>query len=229
MGDREDREKMASDIGEIRATVATELGRLKSDFTVLNEKLDRVREYLMLAQQTSQTMAAVESRLQKVSEEIRSVINRLEAVERSDSSTEKFIDRELGHLRTEVHQEIVKALLELDNSIKERLPASTITDSIEELFALTRKAGEDIRQLFGIREANPPTRKEFDELGKLVTDMRIDNGKQSVRISLVIAGITLVVNLVIGVVVKNWLDRTGSPPSPQVQTQYRYHDTASVR
>lgn len=220
---------MASDIGEIRATVATELGRLKSDFTVLNEKLDRVREYLMLAQQTSQTMAAVESRLQKVSEEIRSVINRLEAVEKSDGSTEKFIDRELGHLRTEVHQEIVKALLELDNSIKERLPASTITDSIEELFMLARKAGEDIRQLFGIREGNPPTRKEFDELGKLVTDMRIDNGKQSVRISLVIAGVALVINLVFGVVVKNWLDRNGSPPGPQVPTQYRYRDTTSVR
>ena len=228
MGDREDREKMASDIGEIRATVATELGRLKSDFMVLNEKLDRVREYLMLAQQTSQAMAAVESRLQKASEEIRSVINRLEAVERSDTTTEKFIDRELGHLRTEVHQEIVKALLELDNSIKERLPATTITDSIEELFTLARKAGEDIRQLFGFRESNPTTRKEFEDLVKLVTDMRIDSGKQSVRISLVIAGAALVLNLVFGFVVKSWFERTNSPPVP-TQYQYKSHDTTSAR
>ena len=217
---------IAVDLGEIRATVASELGRLKSDFVNLADRVEKLREHLTTVQQITAGAPLLEQRLQKATDEIHSIIRRIEAAEKVDASTEKFFDRELQHLRNEIRQEISKAILELDNSIRERLPAHTITNSIEELFELIRKAQLDLQSYASdsdvasndLAEIKLRQNRFDDDLKSIKSEQvnqKIENAKQTLKLSIIVGMLVTVLNLIASYMVKSFLDGATkiSPPT----------------
>lgn len=221
---------IAVDLGEIRATVASELGRLKLDFVSLADKVEKLREHITTIQQISASAPMLEQRLQKATDEIHSIIRRIEAVERTDASTEKFVDRELQHLRNEIRQEISKAILELDNSIRERLPANTITKSIEELFELIRKAQLDLQAYASDSDVASTEfveikakQSRFDDKLKAIeaeqVNQRIENAKQTLKLSFLVGVLVTILNLVVSYAVKSFLEGAKQAPTPKIETK----------
>lgn len=226
---------LARDLGEVRATVASELGRLKADFTVLVERVEKVREQSIGFSQTVGLATQLDTKLQRASDEINTAIRRIETLERASGTTEKYIDRELLHLRTEIKQDIAKAILELDNSIKDRLPATTIMDSINELFDLSHRAYEAAQRMVNSREdvndgklsdyktATDSKLKSLSDDLKVLADKQtkqeIESSKQSVRLGVIIAGIGIILNLVLGFIVKKLTEPITQPSVTRQQMQ----------
>ncbi len=175
-----DNDNLAQGLGEVRATLASELGRLKADFVILLEKFEKLRDNVNNLQQSSSMVNQIDLRLQKASDEINNAIRRIEAVEKADDNTGKYIERELQHLRNELLKDISRSILELDNSIKERLPATTIMSSIDELFIIARSYSESTQRLISEHSNTFSTnyRDDFanfrDEMNDSVTNTKRD-------------------------------------------------------
>ena len=142
-----DNDNLAQGLDKVQTTLASELGRLKADFVILLEKFEKLRDNVNNLQQSSSIVTQIDQRLQRASDEFNNAIRRIEAVEKADDNTGKYIERELQHLRTELLKDISRSILELDNSIKERLPATTIMSSIDELFSIARSYSESTQRL----------------------------------------------------------------------------------
>lgn len=210
-----DNDNLARDVGEVRATLASELGRLKGDFLALSERVEKYREQLASLQQASSLVSQLDTKLQQALSEINSVIHKIDSLERAGTTTEKYVDREIQHVRSEIKQEIAKAVLELDLSISTRFPATTIHDQIEELFNLSHKASESMQRILAdhdgdrlssYKEQTDRRLKSIEDkhetLSTSVTDQKIALSNSSIKLSILIAVLGIILQLVTTQVVK---------------------------
>lgn len=226
MGDTE----LSREIGEVRATLASELGRMKADFSALMMKFEQLKDNYTQMQQTLAQLPELQSRIANALETLNRLQNTLTVHDGRIENNRQAVLAELNHLKDSVLNNIKTEILTLDKNIVERLPHDTIHDSIEDLYnkynAISSNTESTLRRIVDEKLSELANVKgSVSNVSKDVNDLKIENAKSSVKWSIIIAIGGVLLATLINVVLKPILERSSNMEPKKIEMQRQFEQT----
>lgn len=207
-----DNDNLTREMGEVRATLASDLGRLKADFAALLGRVEQLRESHIQFQQTLAQLAELQQRLTNAVDLVNKLSSIVNVQETNIVNNKTSIMSELSHLRESVLQKMETEIINLDRSIVERLPHETILHNIEDLYSKFNDVDNKISsKVAGVKadleKQNATTQSDVKKLEEKHTaldgvvqttksDIKVQNVKIGIGVN--VAGIILNLALTLG-------------------------------
>ncbi len=216
--------ELSREIGEVRATLASELGRMKADFSTLLIKFEQLKDNYTQMQQTLAQLPELQTRISNALEMLNRLQNTLTVHDGRIENNKQAIITELNHLKDTVLNNIKTEILTLDKNIVERLPHENIHDSIEDLYskynAISINTESTLRRLVDEKLSEIANVKgSVSNVSKDVNDLKIENAKSNVKWSIIIAVAGVLLATLINVVLKPILERSSDVEPKKIEMQ----------